>query len=160
MLISGKGKCIQAVWLFRNSFLWKINFGVWFVQTFYGKCFPFYGKSIPMFGSVKHFTKNGIRFLRKINSGVWFVQTFYGKCVPFYRKSIPMFGSFKHFKTEFVLRKINSHVWFMDHFTENMKCLTNSTPALPRQTCDSTKIIIHFNIKNNHPNIPIIFISK
>ena len=59
-----------------------------------------------------------------------------------------------------VLRKINSHVWFVDHFTKNMKCLTNSALALPRQTCNSTKIIIHFNIKNNHPNIPIIFISK
>ena len=59
-----------------------------------------------------------------------------------------------------ILRKINSHVWFVDHFTENTKCLTNSAPALPRQTYNSTKIIIHFNIKNNHPNIPIIFISK
>ena len=57
----------------------KINSGVWFVQTFYGKCFPFYGKSIPKFGSVKHLTKNGIRF---------------------YEKSIPMFGLW------IILRKI------------------------------------------------------
>ena len=35
-LFSRKGKCIQAVWLSRNSF---------------------YGKSIPVFGSFKHFTK-------------------------------------------------------------------------------------------------------
>ena len=70
--------------------LGKINSGVWFVQTFYGKCFSFYGKSIPMFGSVKHFTKNGICFLRKINSGVWFV----------------------------------------DNFTENMKCVTNSSTCI------------------------------
>ena len=71
-------------------------------------------------------------------------------------------------KMLFVLRKINSHVWFVDHFTENTKCLTNSEPVLPKQTYNSTKIIIHFNleiiihfnIKNNHPNIPIIFISK
>ena len=55
MLISGKGKCIQAVWLSRKSF---------------------YGKSIPVFGSSKHFTEI---VLRKINSSVWFVQTFYGK---------------------------------------------------------------------------------
>ena len=61
---------------------------------------------------------------------------------------------------KFVLQKINSHIWFVDHFMENTKCLTNSAPALPRQTYNSTKIIIHFNIKNNHPNIPIIFISK
>ena len=70
----------------------KINSGVWFVQTFYENCFTenqfrclvgpnilrkiLYGKSIPMFGSVKHFTKNKIRFLRKINSGVWFVDHF------------------------------------------------------------------------------------
>ena len=84
----------------------KINSGVWFVQTFYGNRFTenqfrclvrpnilrtiLYGKSIPMFGSVKHFTKNEIRFLRKINSGVW----------------------------------------FMDHFTENMKCVTNSSTCI------------------------------
>ena len=54
------------------------------------KCFSFYGKSIPMFGSIKHFTKNEIRFLRKINS----------------------------------------HVWFMDHFTENMKCLTKLSTCI------------------------------
>ena len=47
----------------------KINSGVWFVQTFYGK-------SILMFVSVKHFTENEIHFLRKINSHVWFVDHF------------------------------------------------------------------------------------
>ena len=56
--------------------LWKINSGVWFVQTFYGKWLPFYVKSIPMFVSVKHLTENKIRFLRKINSHVWFVDHF------------------------------------------------------------------------------------
>ena len=80
--------------------------------------------------------------LRKINSGVWFVQTFYGnsftenqfRCLVrpnvlrkmLYGKSIPMFGSVRHFEIRF-LRKINSHVWFVDHFTENMKCVTNSS---------------------------------
>ena len=54
----------------------KINFGVWFVQTFYGKWLSFYRKSIFMFGSVKHFTENEIRFLRKINSHVWFMDHF------------------------------------------------------------------------------------
>ena len=86
MLISGKGKCIQTVWLSRKSFS---------------------GKSIPVFGSSKHFTEI---VLRKINSGVWFVQTFYGK-----------------YLTEIVLRKIISGVWFVDHFTKNMKCVTNSS---------------------------------
>ena len=95
MLISGKGKCIQAVWLSRKSF---------------------YGKSIPVFGSSKHFTKI---VLRKINSGVWLAQTFYGKyftenqfpCLVrsnilrkikfvFYGKSIPVFGLW------IILRKI------------------------------------------------------
>ena len=97
-------------------------------------------KSIPMLGSFKHFTENGIRFTENqfpclVHSNI--LQ-----------------------KMKFVLQKINFHVWFVDHFTENTKCLTNSAPALPRQTYNSTKIIIHFNIKNNHPNIPIIFISK
>ena len=124
MLISGKGKCIQAVWLSRKSF---------------------YGKSIPMFGSSKHFTEI---VLRKINSGVWFVQTFYGnrftknqfRCLVcpnilrkiLYGKSIPMFGSVKHFTKNKIrfLRKINSGVWFVDHFTENMKCVTNSSTCI------------------------------
>ena len=108
----------------------------------------FYGKSILMFGSFKHFTENGSRFTENqfpclVHSNI--LQ-----------------------KIKFVLRKINSHVWFVDHFTENTKCLTNSEPVLSRQTYNSTKIIIHFNIeiiihfniKINHPNIAIIFISK
>ena len=56
ILISEKGKCIQAVWLSQKSF---------------------YKKSIPVFSSSKHFTEI---VLRKMNFGVWFVQTFYGKC--------------------------------------------------------------------------------
>ena len=88
-MFSGKGKCIQTVWLSRKSFS---------------------GKSIPVFGSSKHFTEI---VLRKINSGVWFVQTFYGK-----------------YLTEIVLRKIISGVWFVDHFTENMKCVTNSSTCI------------------------------
>ena len=107
----------------------KINSGVWFIQTFYGnrftenqfRCFVrpnilrkiLYGKSIPMFGSVKHFTKNKIRFLRKINFGVWGLWI--------------------------ILRKI----W---------NVLQIQAPTLSRQTCNSTKLIIHFNIKNNHSN--------
>ena len=54
----------------------KINSGVWFIQTFYGKLLPFYEKSTSMFVSVKHFTENGICFLRKINSHVWFMDHF------------------------------------------------------------------------------------
>ena len=50
---------------------------------------------------------------QKINSGVWFVQTFYRK-----------------YLTEIVLRKIISGVWFVDHFTENMKCVTNSSTCI------------------------------
>ena len=116
--------------------------------SYKGKCIQaiwlpqnlFYGKSIPMFGLFKHFMENVFRFVE-----------YQFPCLV--RSNILR-------KMEFVLRKINSHVWFVDHFTENMKCLTTSAPALPKPTCNSTKIIIHFNIKNNHPNIPIIFISK
>ena len=57
----------------------KINSGVWFVQTFYGKCIPFYRKSIPMFGSVKHFTKNGICFFTKNQFSCLVCGSFYGK---------------------------------------------------------------------------------
>ena len=106
MLISGKGKCIQAVWLSRKSF---------------------YGKSIPVFGSSKHFTEI---VLRKINSGVWFVQTFCGKY--FTENQFPSFGSVKHFTKNKIrfLRKINSGVWFVDHFPENMKFVTNSSTCI------------------------------
>ena len=95
ILISEKGKCIQAVWLSQKSF---------------------YKKSIPVFSSSKHFTEI---VLRKMNFGVWFVQTFYGKCFTenqfpclvrsnilqkikfiFYGKSIPVFGLW------IILRKI------------------------------------------------------
>ena len=86
--------------------------------------------------------------LRKINSSVWFVQTFYEnrfmenqfRCLVgpnilrkiLYGKSIPMFGSVKHFTENKIriLRKINSGVWFVDHFTENMKCVTNSSTCI------------------------------
>ena len=85
---------------------------------------------------------------RKINSDVWFVQTFYGnhftenqfRCLVrsnilrkmLYGKSIPMFGSVKHFMKNEIqfLQKIISGVWFVDHFTENMKCVTNSSTCI------------------------------
>ena len=51
---------------------------------------------------------------QKTNSIVWLPRNL------FYGKSISMFGLFKH-------------------FTENMKCLTKETLALPRRTCNSTK---------------------
>ena len=168
MLISEKGKCIQAIWLSQKSF---------------------YGKSIPVFGSSKHFSEI---VLWKINSGVWFVQTFFGN-----RFTENQFRCLVHTnilrKITSVLRKINSHVCFgqtfyekwNSFFTENQfLCLVcgsfygkqqfqasalpkqtcNSTKifiqiqasALPKHICNSTKIFIHFNIKNNHLNIPII----
>ena len=57
MLISVKGKCIQAVWLSWNSF---------------------YGKSIPVFGSFKHFTENAFRFT-EIQFPCLVCGSFYGK---------------------------------------------------------------------------------
>ena len=121
--------------------LWKINSGVWFVQTFYGKWLPFYGKSIPMFVSVKHLTENKIRFLRKINSHVWFVDHFTEN------------NNFKH------LHYLNKPVTVQKYsFTSTSKIIISiQASALPRHICNSTKIFIHFNIKNNHLNIPIIF---
>ena len=82
----------------------KIFSAVWLSRK------SFFRKSIPVFGSSKYFTEI---VLRKINSSVWFVQTFYGK-----------------YLTEIVLRKIISGVWFVDHFTENMKCVTNSSTCI------------------------------
>ena len=92
--------------------LQKINSGVWFVQTFYGKCFSFAENQFPCL------VRSNI--LRKIK----FV---------FYGKSIPVFGLW------IILRKI----W---------NVLQIQAPALSRQTCNSTKLIIHFNIKNDHSN--------
>ena len=43
-----------------------------------------------------------------------------------------MFGLVKHFTKKEIrfLRKINFGVWFVDHFTENMKCVTNSSTCI------------------------------
>ena len=109
MLISRKGKCIQAVWLSRKSF---------------------YGKSIPVFGSSKHFTEI---VLRKINSGVSFVQTFYGKyftenqfpCLVrsnilrkikfvFYGKSISVFGVYGSFYGKYEMCYKFKHLHYLD----------------------------------------------
>ena len=90
--------------------LWKINFGVWFVQTFYGKCF----------------TEN--QFPCLVRSNILRKMKFV-----FYGKSIPMFGLW------IILRKIWNVLQIQAH-------------ALSRQTCNSTKLIIHLNIKNNHSN--------
>ena len=125
----------------------KMYSGVWLRRN------SFYGKSILVFGSYKHFMENDFRFTE--NQFPCLVQSN-------------------------ILRKINSHVWFVDHFTENnnfkhlhylnklvtvQKYSSTSTSkiiikiqasALPKHICNSTKIFIHFNIKNNHLNIPII----
>ena len=109
--IFGKGKCIQAVWLPRNSFYGN-QFQCLVRSNILRKMLSVLRKINYHVCSVKHFTKNGIHFL-------W---------------------------------KINSHVCFVDHFTKNMNALQILAPALPKQTCNTTKLIIHFNIKNNHPN--------
>ena len=93
----------------------------------------FYRKSIPVFGSFKHFMENTFRFTENqfpclVRSNILRKMEFV-----FYRKSIPTFGLW------IILQKI----W---------NALEIQTPALPRQTCNCTKLIIHFNIKNNHPN--------
>ena len=82
--------------------LWKINSGVWFVQTFFGN----------------RFTENQFWCLVRPN-------IFYGKC--FTENQFPcLVWSNILRKMKFVfLRKLNFGVWFVDHFTENMKCVTN-----------------------------------
>ena len=67
------GSC-KSIFEKENVFrcLRKINSGVWFVQTFYGK-------SIPMFGLVKHFMKNGIHFFTKNQFSFLVCESFYGK---------------------------------------------------------------------------------
>ena len=60
--------CLAAL----EFILRKINSGVWFVQTFYGK-------SIPMFRSIKHFMKNGIRFFTENQFPCLVCGSFYGK---------------------------------------------------------------------------------
>ena len=109
--------------------LWKINSGVWFVQIFYGN----------------RFTENQFRCLVRLNI---LRKMFYGK-------SIPMFGLVKHFTKNEIrfLRKINSGVWGLWIILQKIwNVLQIQAPALSRQTYNSTKLIIHFNIKNNHSN--------
>ena len=120
--------------IFRKYFIfWKCYFperkmysGVWLPRN------SFYRKSILVFGSYKHFTENDFRFTENqfpclVRSNILWKMEFV-----FYGKSILMFGLW------IILRKI-----------------TIQAPALPKQTCNSTKIFIHFNIKNNHPNSSI-----
>ena len=126
MLFSGKEnvfRCLAA----SEFVLRKINFGVWFVQTFYGKWHPFYGKSIPMFGLVKHFTENEILFLRKINSHVWVVDHFTEN------------NNFKH------LHYLNKPVTIQKYSsTSTSKIIIKiQASALPKYICTSTKIFIH-----------------
>ena len=77
--IFGKGKCIQAVWLPRNSF---------------------YGKSILVFGSFKHFTENAFRFTENQFPCLVRLNILRKMEFVFYGKSIPMFG------LRIILRKI------------------------------------------------------
>ena len=115
---------------------WLLCVAAWSGPKFQAIWLPrnsFYGKSIPVFDSFKHFTKNVFRFTENqfpclVQSNILRKMEFI-----FYGKSIPMFGLW------IILRKI----W---------NALQIQAPALPRQTCNSTKLIIHFNLKNNHPN--------
>ena len=78
------------------------------------------GKCIQLFGCLgNRFPENQFRCLVRPNI---LRKSFYGK-------SIPVFDSSKNF-TENSLRKIISSVWFVDHFTENMKCVTNSSTCI------------------------------
>ena len=122
----------------------NISFVIW-ISNFkgaFGSCKMFSGKYI-FFGNA-NFRKRKMYsdclaiseiVFRKINSGVWFVQTFYGK-----------------YLTEIILRKIISGVCLWIILRKIWNVLQIQAPTLSRQTCNSTKLIIHFNIKNNHSN--------
>ena len=125
MLFVGKEnvfRCLAA----SEFVLQKINSGVWFVQTFYGKWLPFYGKSISMFASVKHFTKNEIFFLRKIISHVWFVDHFTEN------------NNFKH------LHYLNKPVTVQKYSSKfkHLHCLNTSVTVQKYSSISTSKIII------------------
>ena len=111
----------------------KINFGVWFVQTFYGKWLPFYGKWLPFYGksfpvfvSVKHFTENEIHFLQKIISHVWFVDHFTEN------------KNFKH------LHYLNKPVTVQKYSSKfkHLHCLNTSITVQKYSSTSTSKIII------------------
>ena len=105
------------------------------------------GKCFPLFGCLgNRFLENQFQCLVRPNI-LW--KSFYGK-------SIPVFDSSKHF-TENTLRKSFYGksfpvfgLWIILQKIWNV--LQIQAPVLSRQTCNSTKLIIHFNIKNNHSN--------
>ena len=105
--------------------------------------------------------------LRKINSHVWFGQTFYEKWNSFFTEnqfSCLVCGSFYG---KYEMPYNFKHLHYLNKPVIVQKYLSTSTSkiiiqiqasALPRNICNNTKIFIHFNIKNNYLNIPIIFI--
>ena len=104
--------------------------------------------------------------LRKINSHVWFGQTFYGKWNSFFTEnqfSCLVCGSFCG---KYEMPYNFKHLHYLNKPVTVQKYLSTSTSkiiiqiqasALPKNICNNTKIFIHFNIKNNYLNIPIIF---
>ena len=104
--------------------------------------------------------------LRKINSHVWFGQTFYGKWNSFFTEnqfSCLVCGSFYG---KYEMPYNFKHLHYLNKPVTVQKYLSTSTSkiiiqiqasALPKNICNNTKIFIHFNIKNNYLNIPIIF---
>ena len=125
MLFSGKENVFRS--LAASEFvLRKINSGVWFVQTFYGKLLPFYEKSFPVFVSVKHFTENEIHFLKKIISHVWFVDHFTEN------------NNFKH------LHYLNKPVTIHKYSSKfkHLHCLNMSVTVQKYSSTSTSKIII------------------
>ena len=122
------------------------------------KCFPenIYFPEMLISGKGKYFPLFGCLGNRFPENQFWCLVRPNILRKSFYGKSIPVFGSSKHF-TENTLRKsfygksipvfglwiILQKIWIV---------LQIQAPALCRQTCNSTKLIIHFNIKNNHSN--------
>ena len=145
---------------------------------FSGNAIFWKGKCIQVFGCLEiRFTENQFMclvrtnilrkmtsVLQKINSHIWFGQTFYEKwnsfftenqfsclvCGSFYGK-YKMPYNFKH------LHYLNKPVTVQKYSSTSISkiIIQIQASALPRHICNSTKIFIHFNIKNNHLNVPI-----
>ena len=84
----------------------------------------------------------------------------------FYGKSILMFGLWIILHGKYEMPYNFKHLHYLNKPVTVQKYLSTSTSkiiiqiqasALPKNIYNNTKIFIHFNIKNNYLNIPIIF---
>ena len=116
-----KGKCIQAVWLPRNSF---------------------YEKSISVFGSFKHFTENAFHFTKNQFPCLVWSNIFWKVEFIFYGKSTPMFDLWIILQKIWNALQIQAPALPRQIYNSTKLIIQIQAPALPRHICNSTKIII------------------